>query len=324
MFFSIIVPVYKVEKYLNQCVDSILGQTFNDFELILVDDGSPDMSGVICDEYSKVDERVKVIHKENSGAADSRNVGLNVSNGEYIVYIDSDDYIADENFLEKLKNASMSSPDIILYNYKKLYENTGTVSDTFFKYPQINEFDNRATILRKLVQADAFYCTAWLKAIKSILLKKNNIEFHLGIKSEDQEWYYHVVLLAQKYTVIDEPFVVYRQREGSVTATFGEQHLLDTITLLDGWCNRLNYSTIEDDFKNAIYGSLAKLYANLLIAFSSLEGAIQKKYLDELESLSWLIKYDLNPRVKKIKMFYKVVGLKGTIYLLSIARKLKR
>ena len=94
--------------------------------------------------------------------------------------------------------------------------------------------------------------------------------------------------------------------------------------MLDGWCNRLNYSTIEDDFKNAIYGSLAKLYANLLIAFSSLEGAIQKKYLDELESLSWLIKYDLNPRVKKIKMFYKVVGLKGTIYLLSIARKLKR
>src|SRR5574344_1932751 len=91
---SIIVPVYQVENYIRQCVDSILAQTFTDFELILVDDGSKDESGRICDEYAKTDERVKVIHKENGGLSDARNRGLHQTIGNYFMFVDSDDYIA--------------------------------------------------------------------------------------------------------------------------------------------------------------------------------------------------------------------------------------
>ena len=106
MYFSVIVPVYNVEKYLSECIDSILCQTFTDFELILVDDGSKDKSGEICDQYAQKDSRIKVIHKENGGLSDARNFGTAASNGKYIVYLDSDDYISDDNFLSLIYEKS--------------------------------------------------------------------------------------------------------------------------------------------------------------------------------------------------------------------------
>lgn len=107
---SVIVPVYKVENVLHYCIDSILNQTFNDFELILIDDGSPDNSGKICDEYAKIDSRVKVIHKENEGVSVARNAGLELAKGKYICFVDSDDYIQ-RDYLEKLILAKKSNTD---------------------------------------------------------------------------------------------------------------------------------------------------------------------------------------------------------------------
>ena len=115
MLFSIIIPVYNLEKYLRECVDSILTQTFTDFELILVDDGTKDKSGIICDEYAKKDERVKVIHQENAGQAVARNTGTDIAQGEYIIYIDSDDYICDSAFLSKLAEKTKNQTEVILY-----------------------------------------------------------------------------------------------------------------------------------------------------------------------------------------------------------------
>ena len=102
MRFSVILPIYKVEKYLAECVDSILKQSFSDYEIILVDDGSPDTSGAICDEYAKKDARVRVIHKKNGGLSDARNAGFEIACGEYVVFIDSDDYVTDADFLKKI------------------------------------------------------------------------------------------------------------------------------------------------------------------------------------------------------------------------------
>ena len=102
MLFSLILPVYNVELYLKECIVSILKQTYTDYELILVDDGSTDGSGAICDEYAEKEKQIKVIHKANGGSSDARNAGIETAQGEYIIYLDSDDYIISDRFLEKL------------------------------------------------------------------------------------------------------------------------------------------------------------------------------------------------------------------------------
>ena len=130
---SIIVPVYNVEKYLEKCVRSILAQTFTDFELILVDDGSPDSSGAMCDQFAEQDQRVKVIHKENGGLSDARNAGIEIATGEYLGFVDSDDYIADDMY-ELLYTNIVKDADLSICGIYDVYEeranckkfNTGT------------------------------------------------------------------------------------------------------------------------------------------------------------------------------------------------------
>ena len=120
---SIIVPIYNVERYLNRCVDSILDQTFTDFEVILVDDGSPDRCPTICDEFLEKDPRVRVIHKENGGISDARNAALDITRGEYIGFVDSDDYIAPDMYQVLVENADRTNADISAMGYVEVYEN---------------------------------------------------------------------------------------------------------------------------------------------------------------------------------------------------------
>jgi len=122
-FFSIIVPVYKVEQYLGNCVESILSQTWHDYELILVDDGSPDKCGEICEEYAKKDDRVKVVHKKNGGLSSARNAGLDVCAGTYIIFIDSDDFWDDNSALENIHaNLTETDADLLIFPAKRYYE----------------------------------------------------------------------------------------------------------------------------------------------------------------------------------------------------------
>ena len=125
-YFSIIVPVYKTEQYLSQCVDSILTQSFQDFEVILVDDGSPDKSGDICDQYACQDRRVHVIHKKNGGLVSARKAGLAVCKGEYVLNVDSDDYIGSDLLKRLVKIITTNNPQAILFNLLQFSENSTT------------------------------------------------------------------------------------------------------------------------------------------------------------------------------------------------------
>ena len=118
---SIIVPIYKVEIYLRKCIDSIVNQTYKNIEILLIDDGSPDNCGIICDEYAKKDERIKVIHKENGGLSDARNYGIEASTGDYIIFIDSDDYVSESMCENLLICALENNADIVSCNFKEIY-----------------------------------------------------------------------------------------------------------------------------------------------------------------------------------------------------------
>lgn len=323
MFFSIIIPVYNVEKYLCQCVDSILAQSFKDYELILVDDGAKDNSGKICDQYAEKDERIRVIHKPNGGAADSRNVGTQVAQGEYIIYIDSDDYIDRATFLEELYEKAQSGADIICYKFKKYFENSGEFGNCSFKIPDLEKCDTMADKLKALVSNDAFYCSPWSKTIKNSLLKENGIEFEKGLLGEDQDWYYRVILSAKSIDGIDEDYIVYRQTANSTSRSWKTKNLTDCLGIIQKWTGKMQTSNLDDELKYAIFASLAKLYCNLLIGYTNFKSKEKKAHYKELRELSYLLKYDLNPRTKTFNKIKRLCGFRLMMTFLKVLCKVR-
>lgn len=320
MVFSVVVPVYNVEKYLNECVDSILAQTFQDFELILVDDGSKDCSGAICDEYAQKDARVRVIHKENGGQSTARNRGVDEAKGEYIVFLDSDDFVSSSDFFSDLKENLANETDVVLFRYCKYY------NESKKDYCNISladlSFQNKGELFLELVKRDAFFCSCWSKCVATRVLRDNDIKFDENLRCEDMDWYYSVVQKAENYAVIDKAYVNYRQRENSVTSSGANpKNTMDYCYTIEKWYKIFSQME-EGSEKRALLSSLAKLYCNLLISYArnSKELKSCKKSIFQFKPL---LKYNLNPRAKKIYAFSVVFGLNITCFALRILNKMR-
>ena len=226
---SIIVPVYQVEKYIRQCVDSILAQTFTDFELILVDDGSKDGSGQICDEYAAMDRRVKVIHKENGGLSDARNRGMDQAAGNYFMFIDSDDYIA-PTMLECLyKNILIEDADLAICNFLYLFENDRKKD---FSTSMKSEVLCAKEIFynRKNERCYGIWTVAWNKLYKKEVFGK--LRFRFGKYHEDEFWANDIYQLDIKIVTIPECLYYYRQRDNSIMGKKSAARNLDIIEAL--------------------------------------------------------------------------------------------
>lgn len=169
---SIIVPIYNVERYLNKCIDSIISQTYKNIEIILVDDGSPDNCGKICDEYAKKDNRIKVIHKENGGVSSARNVGIEISNGEWIVFVDADDWIEIEYCKRMLDIAIQRKADVVLCGYNRV---VGSKKEKINSSGDNEEFDS-IQYLNKILNPQTAFGFCHMKIIKKIVM--NNIQFN--------------------------------------------------------------------------------------------------------------------------------------------------
>lgn len=318
MKFSVILPIYKVEKYLHACVDSILNQTYSDFEVILVDDGSPDTCPQICENYAQIDTRVKVIHKTNGGQASARNAGLEIAKGDYICYIDSDDYLIDDKVLERLADKIQGNPDIVHYKFVEWFESDGHIASCYFDYNVPTEGRTLAEVYCDLVDKDAYYNSAWSKIIKRSLLMDNNIRFEEGIVGEDNEWYYHVVMAAKKLVLLDEPLYVYRRRQGSTTTSATEKNLRDQLHVLDKWEKIL--STTENDARaQVVWGSLAKQFCSAVILYAGLTDV--EGYFPEMTKKSYMLKYSHNKRVVIFRWAIRLLGMKGFIKVLRLYRR---
>ncbi|MBR8702625.1 glycosyltransferase family 2 protein [Porphyromonas levii] len=230
-FLSIIVPVYNVEKYLNECVDSILGQDFTDFELILVDDGSPDNCPAICDEYAEKDNRVIVIHKENGGLSSARNAGIDICKGEYIWFIDSDDYIYPGSFAAIADTLLKHSVDCLKIGTAELNEDTGKIRPR--RTPQLTEIYSGLDLYRSHPPMHSFCFIVSRRAIYT----DHNLFFYPKLISEDIElepkFYAHIKRLKYLQPSKSLPFCyIYRQRSGSISHTYSREMIQNKI---DSW-----------------------------------------------------------------------------------------
>lgn len=171
---SVIVPVYKAEKYLHRCIDSILNQTFKDFEVLLIDDGSPDRSGEICDEYAKIDSRVRVFHKQNGGVSSARQCGLNNTKGEYVIHADPDDWVEPDILESMYSKALEDNADMVICDYYITKRNKETLV-----YQNIDK-TNHLELLRQFLLGK-YHGACWNKLVKANLFAKYNIEFNKDI-----------------------------------------------------------------------------------------------------------------------------------------------
>ena len=256
--FSIIVPVYKVEEYLDRCVNSILNQTYKNFELILVDDGSPDDCPRLCDEYTKKDFRVKVVHKENGGLSDARNAGLKICTGEHVLFVDSDDYI-ETCSLEKINENLDEKIDILVLD--AVVENGKC--DLEHNPDLIGKVLTGKDYLKKALSKVKMPMAVWLNVYRKEFLTQNDLTFRKGLLHEDELFSPYAFLKADKVKYAPIKYYHYVLRESSITTTSdlrkNAEHLYST-------CCELNdlYNTISDrKLRNLLKDSLVMKYLNI-------------------------------------------------------------
>lgn len=211
---SIIIPVYKVENYLHRCVDSVIKQTYDNLEIILVDDGSPDNCPAICDEYSQIDNRIKVIHKSNGGLSDARNCGMKAATGEYLVFVDSDDYISHDLIQKMMHEVHTQKADVICCGVN-IVDTEGYIYDN--RKCNNSFIASGEELTKSLIKDEYPYNFAWGKLYKKELL--NGIEFPIGRLYEDIATVYLIMAKAAKAYCMSECLYYYeRGREGNITS----------------------------------------------------------------------------------------------------------
>ena len=179
--FSVIIPVYNVEKYLDTCMESVLCQSFSDFEVLLIDDGATDSSGAMCDAWAVKDTRIRVIHQENQGLSGARNTGIREASGDYLMFLDSDDWWAGPDVLEKVaRRIDKTHPDVLSFDYCKCF-------DGVMDAPYFNQSDADSFTLSYMLKRELWVNGACNKAVQKKLFSRD-LFFRVGISSEDMDW----------------------------------------------------------------------------------------------------------------------------------------
>lgn len=306
---SVIVPIYKVERFLSQCIDSIINQTYKNLEIILVDDGSPDRCGTICDEYAIKDSRIKVIHKTNGGLSDARNIAITTCQGKYITFVDSDDYL-ESTCIEKLYLAIMNtSSDIAICNFYLKKESSNNLKIAFRNKIDITLSNNDA--LKKLLYQNNIETSAWGKLFKKELWETTR--FPKGKLFEDISTIYKTFLDASRIAIISNPLYVYILRDDSIMGskfdTKKMQAIYSTHEMLEGI-----KKTEKEELITAAYCRYISMCFNIL--FQTEPKSNEEKYiLNEIKKYRKKTLLDFHARLKtKIALLFSY----GNISILRI------
>lgn len=296
---SIIVPVYNVEDYLRQCIESILNQKYQDFELILVNDGSTDLSGEICNEYSKKDSRIRVRHKENGGLSSARNVGLDLATGKYIGFVDSDDWIHEDMYNKLINHAINLDSDVVACNFFIMKKDLSFVPYTKFATNQ--EF-TRESAMKEIFRNEILTFSSCNKIYKKSLF--DNIRFIEGIIFEDKDISYKLIDRSNKVSYIKDLLYYYRyNNKSTLRSSFSLKRLDEYVVQKDMYdYYKDKYPEISDSVYLRLFDISIILYSNIM--FLNINNKNKYQYLLDFDCdiLNRLLK---NPSIS-VKQKFKV------------------
>lgn len=299
---SVIVPIYNVEKYLEKCINSLLSQTLEDIQIILVNDGSKDNSGNIAKEYEKNNkDRVIYVEKANGGLSDARNYGLKYATGDFVAFLDSDDYI-EKNAYEEMYN-------------KAIEENADYVEcDFIWEFPNKIRVDKQYPYKNKKEMLSFVRVVAWNKLIKRQLITDNNLEFPKGLRYEDVEFTYKLIPFINKFAYIDKPFIHYVQREGSI-ANVQNERTAEIFTVLDNVIEFYKKNNIYEEYRDELEYNYARylLCSSLKRMCKIKDKTIREKLLTE----SWE-RLNLNFPNWKENVILKTVNIGKNKYMRTV------
>ena len=321
MKLSIIVPIYNVAPYLRKCVDSLLAQDISDYEIILVDDGSPDESPEICDQYAGRYSNIKVIHQENAGLSAARNAGLAIAQGEYIMYVDSDDYLQPNVLGALLTQAERDQLDVLRFRYQNVNES----GEAFAPYKDMTNYNDYSAIptdgLTFLNERMGNQCYAVQFLIKREIAQQEL--FTPGIYFEDTDWTPRMLLRAKRVASTDLVVYNYLWREGSITLSQKDiakqrkqlQDKMDLLRKLNDWGNK-----VED--RRWFDGMISSLVVNIVGIIASTFYSDRREYIQQIKTLQILpiTTYHIAPRAqKKVKLINMSIDL--AVWLLKQAKR---
>ena len=295
---SIIVPVFNTEKYLPNCLDSIINQTYSNIEVILVNDGSSDSSGIICDEYALKDSRIIVVHNENGGVSSARNIGLDIATGDYIMFVDSDDYLEPQFCEIPLFIAFEKNVDIVSFGYYRIYNNGRRIEK---KTKEPREISSSEGIFQLITKEDVIYNLIWNKLYKRQLF--SDVRFPNGKLYEDNAVIYLLFHKAKKIFVSDSLLYNYLYRDTSITADwYKPKSIIDRFTI---WLDRLAF--VKKYYPENVEVQITQLASEAIIGLVRLTGIVQYRkivsmfssFLDENKQL-----ISKQNKEKTIKLYY--------------------
>lgn len=318
MNFSIIIPVYNVGNYLRECIESVIKQSRVSYEVILVDDGSKDESTQICDEYTQRYDFISVIHKENGGLSDARNKGIDIAKGEYILFVDGDDYIGGDSLraiadvIEKEKH-----PDVVCLELVKFFENSSktiAMEDGIDK--KISELKNDK-LYEYLADLPKYPASACTKAIRRQLFFDYDLYFVKGLLSEDLEWSIRLFLAAKTICYCPYKYYYYRQaRVNSISNTSSEKKVMDILSTFQKWTNYVSNLTNQAE-KKMICSYMEYIFRFLLLGYENISKENCKMFKKAVKAGSWILGTRKDMISTCIQITYKIFGIKITGILLK-------
>lgn len=328
MLFSIVIPIYNIENYIQECIDSVLCQSFSDYEIILINDGSTDNSGKTCDEYARKYECIHVIHQENQGQSKARNQGIRMSKGDYIIFIDGDDYLyCKDNFrnLAHYIQKKSDSPDIIAYHgvsafpdgnkmiYNKSYMNDFRADDA------VEGYTGEKFLKDHLKRNSMFSWFPWFYAYDRKLFASQELRFPEGRKYEDLYLIWRILLKAKRIVVMPDIVYAYRRnRKNSTSKAASYQNLSDFLWAIEETIRDVEQRLPDGELKSLLLNDFGQQYHSLCTSATFLPKEEKKEMMEELKGKKRYIDYATGRKYAFIRKVEKVIGFENVFRVLHL------
>lgn len=327
-FFSIVIPVYNVEKYLEDCYLSTKNQSFNDYEIIFIDDGSTDSSGELCDDICKKDKNAATIHKTNGGLSDARNVGIASAKGKYIILLDSDDMLNSrslENLYELI--VSNNNPDVVVNRIKFFSDDNISGEECKYRFSKIFEEISIAESFQRIIKQDDYVPGAWTLVTKRSHIINNELFFEKGLLHEDEQWTPRAMLKASSLAFNNNCFYLYRQgRTGSITQVKNIKRETDKLWTVESLYKESQTNDYALDSSIALLERASDLYWGVLVRSNQYAQNLTEynKLIDELSSRQYIFKLSKNKKYVICNVILKILGMKRTSTLFNKLALMRR